>query len=106
MKKKFPLPGIFSSFFAVEYVVFVFSLMLFFLNVRSWGSSVWLLMIPALLLYPFYYLVPSILLSSVAALATASLESSKALTRRVIVGSVAFVSVFITHLLLLLDCGL
>ena len=106
MKKKFPLPGIFSSFFAVEYAVFVFSLMLFFLNVRSWGASVWLLMIPALLLYPFYYLVPSILLSSVAALATASLESSKALTRRVIVGSVAFVSVFITHLLLLLDCGL
>ena len=106
MKKKFPLPGIFSSFFAVEYVVFVFSLMLFFLSVRSWEPSVWFLMIPALLLYPFYYLAPSLLLSSVAALATGALENSKALTRRIIVGAVTFVSIFVTHLLLLLDSGL
>ena len=105
--KKLPLCRAFlPAFFVSEYVIFIFSSVLFLLCVRDWSAAVGSLMFPVLLIYPLFYLVPSVVLSFAAALATLSLEENNSLIRRGIVGSVTFLSVFITHLLLLFDSGL
>ena len=94
------------SFFVVEYFLFLVGSLLFLLQVDAWSAPVAMLLIPALFVYPLFYLLPSLLLTTGAAAATLKLEAAKPVLRNRIIGGTAVTVAFISHLLLLMDAGL
>ena len=84
------------SFFIIEYFLFFAVTVLFLLRIPSWSTPVFLLLIPALFVYPLFYIAPSLLLSSAVAAASRPLESSKPFLRKMLIGATAWSSVFIS----------
>ena len=94
------------SFFIVEYLIFAVTLTLFLFRLPVWNTATCLLIVPALFFYPLLYLAPSLLITTAAAGATVKLEEKRALLRRILTGTAAFLTTFVSHLLLLMDAGL
>ena len=94
------------AFFVIEYSLFWIVTAFFLLQVPTWNLSVCLLLIPALFFYPLLFIVPAVLLTSAVAVTTRSLAHKNAGLRRFLVGTAAFATTFIPHLLLTLDAGL
>ena len=85
------------SFFVVEYFLFLVGSLLFLLQVDAWSAPVALLLIPALFVYPLFYLLPSLLLTTGAAAATLKLKAAKPVLRNRIIGGTAVTVAFISH---------
>lgn len=94
------------AFFIAEYVLFVATVCLFAARVPEWSVPAAFLLLPALFFYPLMYLAPAIVLTSGAAAATWTLKERMPVLRGRIIGTTAFLTVFATHLFLLLDAGL
>ena len=94
------------AYFIVMYLLFTATTALFTLRIGEWSFPVLLLILPALFFYPVLYLLPSILLSTATALATVKMREHFPVLRLRIAGCVLFLTLFITHYLLLMDAGL
>ncbi len=94
------------SYFSFLYVIFLLTEILFLLKIPQWDFAATLLIVSAVLLYPFLYLIPSMLLISAVAALTSYCENKHSALRRFLLGGVAFLTVFPVHLFLLMDAGL
>ena len=94
------------AYFIAEYFLFLATTCLFAARVPEWSVPAAFLLIPALLFYPLMYLAPAIVLTAGAAAATFGLRERMPVLRSRIIGAAAFLTVFSTHLFLLLDAGL
>ena len=94
------------SFFIVEYILFFAVTASFLFMLPSWNVMTGLLIIPAVIFYPLLYLLPSVLLTAAAAAATGKWEEKAPVRCRFLTGSIAFITTFIPHVLLVLDAGL
>ena len=100
MKKRPPCADVLPSFLIVEYFLFIAATGLFLIRIDEWPPAMFLLLVPALFFYPLLYLSLSIVVSCGTALAALGLENKHPLLRRWIVGSAAFLTTFLPHLLL------
>ena len=92
-----------SSLLVIFYAVMTATYLLYTLRITQWSVSTALIVIPAILFYPFLLTLIPAALGSAAILATKKLSYKSA---AIITGSVLWVTGFILHCLLLLDAGL
>ncbi|MBO5760830.1 MAG: sulfatase-like hydrolase/transferase [Lentisphaeria bacterium] len=90
------------SYFCTVYFLFFLTMFLFLLHNPVWSVATYLVMIPALLVYPFLYLLPGIALTLLGMFCTRKSDKLS----RLVTGTVIFITVFASHLFLLLDAGL
>lgn len=90
------------SYFSVIYLLFLLTSPLFLLKISSWNFSTVLVLVPALLVYPFLALLPEILLTLAAMFCSKKMKKFELLPA----GITAVLTVFLVHLFLLMDAGL
>ncbi len=89
------------AFFAVVYGLLLLTNLLFLAGVREWTLPVLLVTVPAVIVYPFFEILPAALLTGLTAALTGGRRGGRLLT-----GLVAFLTVFPMALFLLIDAGL
>ena len=106
MNQKIHYNAFMPAFFITEYLLFILTTCFFLIRVPHWSLPVFFLLLPALVVYPLLYLVPSAVLSTAAAALTIRLEERYPVLRSIIIGICTYLPVFSSHCLLLLDAGL
>lgn len=106
MKNRPAYNAFLPAYFIVMYGLFLLTMPLFYLRIGNWAPATALLLIAAMVFYPFLYLLAGGLITGFAARFTMSLETNKPGLRRFITGLAAMLTVFPAHLLLLMDAGL
>lgn len=90
------------SYFCVIYILYVLSMFLFLLHSPAWNIASFLIIVPALLAYPFLFLLPGISLTLLAMYVTKKIGKYVLLPVTIL----TFLTSFATHLFLLMDAGL
>lgn len=106
MKNRPAYNSFLPAYLIAMYVLFLLTTPLFFLRIGNWSIATALLLISALIFYPFLYLLGAGAITGIVARCTASLEEKRPGLRCFLTGLAAMLTVFPTHLLLLMDAGL
>lgn len=93
---------ILPAYFLTLYIIFMLTNFLFTLRISFWDVSTVLIIVPALIFYPFCQLLPAVIISLLASVYTRKLPK----IQLAVTGIFTVFCVYLLHLVLLLDAGL
>ena len=93
---------ILPSYFLTIYLLFILTNTLFTLRIHDWNAATLLIILPALIFYPFCQLAPAILVALAAGFCTRKFPK----VQLPVCGGITTLCVYLLHLVLLMDAGL